>query len=437
MDYHVFTRKMGKEVPAMTAEEALCYIHSAYRKGAAPGLSRITALLDALGNPQHSLKTIHIAGTNGKGSTAAMTAAILKAAGYRTGLYTSPYLYRFSERMQIDGQQISGDDLGAVTALVRPFADALEDPPTEFELVTAIALTYFAQKKCDIVVLEAGMGGLNDATNAIDVPEAAVITNIGLDHTEFLGDTLERIAANKAGIFKPGGRAVVYPGEPSVENVYRQVCREKGVELHIADFSRLTLCSRSLEGQVFDWGDWKGLPLPLLGEHQLHNAAVVLTLVEVLRQRGWNLTQNAVRQGLSQVRWPGRFDILARDPLFILDGGHNPQCIDALAKNIPEYLAGKRVIALTGVLADKDYVRMFTPIVPYISEFVCITPPSPRKLEGAELARMLTQAGAKARSCGTIPQGVALARELAGPEGAVLAFGSLYSIGAIREALEA
>ena len=139
----------------MTAEEALCYIHSAYRKGAAPGLSRITALLDALGNPQHSLKTIHIAGTNGKGSTAAMTAAILKAAGYRTGLYTSPYLYRFSERMQIDGVEISGDDLGAVTALVRPFADGLEDPPTEFELVTAIALTYFAQKKCDIVVLEA------------------------------------------------------------------------------------------------------------------------------------------------------------------------------------------------------------------------------------------------------------------------------------------
>ena len=417
-------------------EDALNYIHSAYRKGAAPGLTRIRALLDALGNPQQALKFVHIAGTNGKGSTAAMTAAILQAAGYRTGLYTSPYLYRFTERMQVNGTEIPEEELEAVTAYVRPFADAMADPPTEFELVTAIALEYFARQRCDLVVLEAGMGGLVDATNAIGVPEAAVIANIGLDHTEFLGDTLEKIAENKAGIFKPGGQAVVYPAAPSVEDVYRRICRERGVRLHIADFSRLRPAGHGLEGQVFHLDGLENLTLPLLGEHQLHNAALVLTVVEVLRERGWTIPDDAVRRGLEAVRWPGRFDILSRNPLFILDGGHNPQCIDALAKNIPAYLSGKRVIALTGVLADKDYARMYQPVMPYIAEFVCITPPSPRKLEGAELARLLTQAGARATGCDTISQGVALARELAGPEGAVLCFGSLYSIGAIREALE-
>ncbi len=417
-------------------EDALNYIHSAYRKGAAPGLTRIRALLDALGNPQQALKFVHIAGTNGKGSTAAMTAAILQAAGYRTGLYTSPYLYRFTERMQVNGTEIPEEELEAVTAYVRPFADAMADPPTEFELVTAIALEYFARQRCDLVVLEAGMGGLVDATNAIGVPEAAIIANIGLDHTEFLGDTLEKIAENKAGIFKPGGQAVVYPAAPSVEDVYRRMCRERGVRLHIADFSRLRPAGHGLEGQVFHWDGLENLTLPLLGEHQLHNAALVLTVVEVLRERGWTIPDDAVRRGLEAVRWPGRFDILSRNPLFILDGGHNPQCIDALAKNIPAYLSGKRVIALTGVLADKDYARMYQPVMPYIAEFVCITPPSPRKLEGTELARLLTQAGARATGCDTISQGVALARELAGPEGAVLCFGSLYSIGAIREALE-
>ena len=420
----------------MTPEEALRYIHNSYRKGAAPGLTRIRALLEALGNPQQTLRFVHITGTNGKGSTAAMTAAILQAAGYRTGLYTSPFLYRFHERMQVNGADISDEDLARATAAVRPFADAMANPPTEFELVTAIALTYFAEKKCDLVVLEAGMGGLNDATNVIPAPEAAVITNVGLDHTEFLGDTVEKIAANKAGIFKPGALAVVYPGSPSVEDVYRQVCRERGVKLRIGDFSRIRPVGHNLEGQVFHWGNLENLTLPLLGAHQLHNAALVLTVVEALREKGWTIPDDAIRRGLETVRWPGRFQVMARNPLFLIDGGHNPQCIDALAKNIPDYLAGKRIVALTGVLADKDYVRMFTPIVPYISEFVCITPPSPRKLEGKELARLLTQAGAKARSCSTIPQGVALARELAGPEGAVLCFGSLYSIGAIRDALE-
>ena len=195
----------------MNATEAIEYIHSVCWKGSIPGLGRTNALLEKMGNPHRSLKFIHIAGTNGKGSTAAMTASILQKAGYKTGLYTSPYIYRFNERMQIDGEQIPDEELAEITAWIKPFADSMEEAPTEFELVSCIAFEYFMRNGCDIVVLEVGMGGALDSTNVIEVPEVAVITNIGLDHTDFLGNTLAEIATTKAGIFKEGGSAVVYP----------------------------------------------------------------------------------------------------------------------------------------------------------------------------------------------------------------------------------
>ena len=420
----------------MNAEQAIAYIHSVFWKGSVPGLSRTRTLLEKMGNPQKKLKFVHIAGTNGKGSTAAMTASILEKAGYRTGLYTSPYIYRFHERMQVDGVPISDEDLVAVTEFVKPLADSMTEPPTEFELVTCIAFAYFYRKGCDIVVLEVGMGGALDSTNVIDTPEVAVITNIGLDHTEYLGSTEEEIARTKAGIFKDHGRAVIYRGKPEVEAALEQVCREKHVDLKKADFASLNRKQHSLEGQVFDCGSRKDLFLPLLGDHQLHNAAVVLAVADTLVEVGWRITEDNIRQGLRDVRWPGRFDVVSREPLFIIDGGHNPQCIEALVKNIADYLQGKRIIALTGVLADKDYADMYRPVLPSVTKFVCITPPNPRKLEAPVLAEHLRRAGAEAEACGTIAQGVARARELAGREGVVLCFGSLYSIGPIRDALE-
>ena len=420
----------------MTAEQAIASIHSFLRKGSTPGLYRIRELLDRIENPQRKLKFIHIAGTNGKGSTAAMTASILSRAGYRTGLFTSPFVYRFQERMQVNGVQISDEDMAAVTEAVIPYAAAMDEKPTEFELVCAVAFTYFLRQNCDIVVLETGMGGAVDATNAIDVPEVAVITNIGLDHTEFLGDTLEKIAENKAGIFKEGGSAVIYRGTPGVEAVLVQICRERHVSLKKADFDSLHLISRSLEGQRFHCGARENLFLPLLGDHQLHNAAVVLAIVDTLIGKGWNISETHIREGLARVIWPGRFDIVCRDPLFIIDGGHNPQCIDALVKNIRDYLPGRRIVVLTGVLADKDYVDMFRPVMPYAERFVCITPPTPRKLEAAILADYLRQAGAVAVGCDTIEAGVQAAVALAGTDGVVLSFGSLYTIGAVRDALQ-
>ena len=419
----------------MTVNEAIEYIHSVFWKGSIPGLSRTQTLLEKMGNPEKDLKYIHIAGTNGKGSTAAMTASILRKAGYRTGLYTSPYIYRFHERIQVDGEQISDEDLIAITEYVKPLADSMEESPTEFELVCCIAFEYFKRKKCDVVVLEVGMGGEFDATNVIPTPEVAVITNIGLDHTDVLGSTVEEIALTKAGIFKEGGNAVVYRGLPSVEKVFEDVCKERNVSLKKADFDSLELQSLDLFGQTFHCGDRKNIRLPLLGDHQLHNASVVLSIADTLIEKGYHITEQAIYDGIRDVSWPGRFDIVCRDPLFIIDGGHNPQCIEALVKNVEDYLTGRKVIALTGVLADKDYGDMYKPMMSLISEFVCITPDNPRKMEAADLAKHLQSAGAQATACATTADGVRMAMKKAGKDGAVLCFGSLYSIGAIHEAL--
>ncbi len=420
----------------MNAEQAIAYIHSVCWKGSIPGLGRTQELLEKMGNPEKKLKFVHIAGTNGKGSTAAMTASILRKAGYRTGLYTSPYIYRFHERIQVDGVEISDEDLTEITESVKPLADSMAQSPTEFELVCCIAFEYFYRKKCDIVVLEVGMGGAWDATNVIEVTEVAVITNIGLDHTEYLGDTVEKIAETKSGIFKPHGHAVVYRSTPSVEAVYERVCAERDVSLRKADFDGLVLKAHTLEGQVFDCGSRKNLVLPLLGDHQLHNASVVLSIADTLIGEGWKISEQNIYDGIRDVRWPGRFDIVCRKPLFIIDGGHNPQCIEALVKNIRDYLAGKKVIALTGVLADKDYADMYKPVMPLVDRFVCITPPNPRKLEAQQLARYLQQAGAQAQASESILDGVKKAMDLAGQDGVVLCFGSLYSIGGIRDALK-
>lgn len=420
----------------MTYEEALSYIHGTVRKGAAPGLGRIKELMERLGNPQEQLSYVHITGTNGKGSTAAMTASVLRSAGYRVGLYTSPFLWRFNERMNVDGRDIEDEALAQVTALVKPAAQALSDPPTEFELVTAIALTWFAREHCDIVVLEVGMGGRNDATNVIPAPEAAVLCNIGLDHTAQLGSTLEAIAENKSGILKPGCRGVLYPNSPDVEAVVTGVCRERGIPLQIADFSMIRVKRSDLTGQILDYKQYSGLHLPLLGAHQTRNCAVVLETLEALRQQGRSIPEEAVYQGIANTVWPGRFELLRREPVFIVDGGHNEQCFAALAENVKTYLAGREIIALTGVMADKDYLEMYKGLVPFISRFVTVTPENPRSLDAVSLADYLMQLGKPAQAAGSVEDGVKQALALAGTEGTVLAFGSLYMTGPIRQAVK-
>lgn len=420
----------------MTLDEALRYIHEVCWKGTIPGLERIQALLDAMGNPERKCKFVHVTGTNGKGSTCAMVASILRKAGYKTGLYTSPYLIRFNERIQINGEQISDADICELTEYVKPFAESIFERPTEFEMVTAIGFEYFARHKCDIVVCEVGMGGEFDATNVIPAPEAAVICNIGLDHTEVLGDTLEKIAGAKAGIIKPGCDAVLYRERPSVEAVFEERCKALNAPLHKADFDSLHLLSHSLEGQVFDWERFHALRLPLLGEHQLHNAAVALTTARVLQKRGWKITDAQIREGIESVRWPGRFELMRKDPMFIIDGGHNPQCIEALVRNIRDYLPGRELTVLTGVLGDKDFHCMYRDVAQYAKEFITITPANPRALTAEKLADYLRQFGKPVTACDVVADGVRLAIEHAGKDGVVLCYGSLYMIGDIDAALQ-
>ncbi len=419
----------------MTKEEAIAYIEGSGWSKTRLGLSRTRELLGKLGDPQKELKFIHVTGSNGKGSTCAMLDAVLRRAGYRTGLYTSPYLQEFCERIRVDGENIPGDDLARVTERVRAAAETMDDHPSQFELVTAAGMLYFAERRCDIVVLEVGMGGELDSTNVIDCPEVAVITNIGLEHTEYLGNTLEEIARTKSGIIKTGCSAVCYDGASAVTAVVEEVCRARNVPLRRVDMAKLTLLDSSLSGQIFLWGG-EEYRLALLGRHQLHNVSAALETIEALRARGWEVPTRAVREGLAGVKWPARFEILRRRPLVIVDGGHNPQCAQAFAESFSELLPDKKAAFLLGVLADKDYPRMVESLLPLADEFVCLTPLSERALAAEALAEYLTARGAKARACADVASGVRAVLDAAGEDGTVAAFGSLYLVGAIRSELQ-
>lgn len=416
----------------MDIKEALEYIDGMLWFGSKPGLSRVSFLLEKLGEPHKKLKFIHIAGTNGKGSCAAMTASVLKAAGYRTGLFTSPYLARFNERMQINGQEIEDGELAELVAELKPIAEAMEEHPTEFELITAAAMLWFARRRCDIVVLEVGLGGRLDATNVIDKPEAAVIMNISLDHTKVLGDSVELIAAEKAGIIKPGCDCVLYQQSESVERVIAAQCERLGARLHKADFGQISKEFDSLEGQVFSYkGD--AYAIPLLGANQLKNAAVVVELANVLRGRGWKIDQEDLEHGLYAVSWPARFELVRDEPPFVVDGGHNPQCASVVVENLENYFPDKKRVLLMGVLADKDYPQLCRILSAAADEFVCVTPDNgERALPAEDLARELRQYNKPVTVCNSIEDGVSAALDAAGAEGMACAVGSLYISGAVR-----
>ena len=416
----------------MTYEEALSFIHSIDWKGSRLGLERTKELLGKLQNPEKQLKFIHIAGTNGKGSTAAMLASILTEAGYCTGLYTSPFINRFNERMQVNGEQIPDSDLAELTEYIKPFAQGMEDAPTEFELITALAMVWFAKRKCDIVVLEVGMGGTLDSTNIIDVPEAAVITAMGLDHVAELGPTMADIARAKAGIIKSGGSVVIYGGNPEADPVFEQVCVENGAVLHQPDFDAIVPGAFDLDGQCFSYGDWRDLRIPLAGRYQMNNAAVVLETVRVLRDRGWQINDSHVRTGLAATKWPARFEVLRRDPVFIVDGGHNPHGIRATAESLERLFPEKKFVFLTGVMADKDVESILGLIVPLAEHFFTVRPNNPRAMAAAELASRIEKLGVPATACASVEDGVAKAIAAAGQDGVACALGSLYMSGEVR-----
>ena len=579
--------------------DAIEYINTPRWLTSRLGLERIRELLDRLGRPQDRLKFVHVAGTNGKGSTCAFTASILAEAGFKTGLFTSPYVETFHERIRVNGRNISDEDLTAATLRVRECAEAMEaeggEHPTEFELMTAVALVHFAHVGCDIVVLEVGLGGRLDSTNVIAAPEVAAIVSIALDHTNLLGNTLPEIAHEKAGIVKKGSAVVSWPQEPSAMEVVEDAARRAGDKLVVPDFSLLSVgkvvgatCGTALEheghtpcsdsprcaaelraehaphaqelqvgdeggsacetasgrgqhtpcsgsprfaaelraeppargrqvgaaddlgcgtafehaphaqelqaGAGFDAGFGGRMPravphepnvpsgtfvraqdclsmayahrtpvsqvesaVPmrqfsyrgceyatrLLGSYQPSNAAMAIEIAGALRERGWEIPDEAIARGIAETRWPARFEVLdqpADMPTVVIDGGHNPQGAGVLVDSLRDVFPDKRPVFLVGILADKDYRSMLRAVAPLASAFVCVTPPNPRALDAADLAEAIRKTcgelGARAtiEVAGDFDDAVSAARKIAGSEGLICAFGSLYSIADVKAA---
>ena len=412
----------------MTYEEALSYIHSVSWTFCKPGLERIRTLCEALGNPQKGMHFVHVAGTNGKGSFCSMLSSVLRAAGYKTGLYTSPYIKVFNERMMINGEMIDNEELAELVEYVRPFADAMTDKPTEFELITAIAFEYFHRHSCDVVVLEAGMGGRLDSTNIIENPQLSVITGIALDHTAFLGNTVEKIAAEKAGIIKDG-RPVLYGGEDRVaEAVIANTAQERGSTMASVDYGKLVCERMTLDGTLLHFGEHRDVKISLLGMYQPKNAAVVLSAVDMLRREGMEISDEAVLAGLASATWPARFEILSRDPLVIFDGAHNPQGIDAAVASIRHYFKDQKVYVMTGVLRDKDYGVIARCLSEVASRAFVMTPDNPRALPAEDYAALLSSLGVSAMPYPSVKQAYAAAKMAAKEDNVPLVcLGSLYT----------
>lgn len=421
----------------MTYEEALDNVYGRLVFGMKPGLERIGALLERLGTPQKRLKFVHVAGTNGKGTCSTLVASALKESGLRVGLYTSPYVLEFRERFQINGEMIPKEELIEEVETLAPIADEFEkngDQVTEFEYITALAFHWFARRKCDIVVLEVGMGGRFDATNIIDVPEVAAIMSISLDHTAILGDTLEKIAFEKAGILKDGGRLVLYPQQaPEVLAELEDICKERHVEMLLPDLSQVQELDRSIEGTTFQTGNLT-LRTPFLGEHQVKNALTALKVLQVLKERGWPVTEDSVKRGFANAFIPARMEVISRNPLCLLDGGHNPGCAQALREALQQFVP-QRKVAIMGMMADKDSREALRILGPQFSKIITVAPEGLRALPAQKLAEVAKEFCPKVIPAGSCREALALAVRAMGQDGALIVCGSFYLAGEIREML--
>ena len=421
----------------MNYTQALAYIHSDKWHTKNPGLERTRELCKKLGNPERQLRFVHVAGTNGKGSFCAMLASILQAAGYKTGLYTSPFIRRFNERMQINGTPIDDGELAEITEYVKPFADTMQETPTEFELVTAIAFEYFRRHNCDAVVLETGLGGRLDSTNVIEAPLLTVITGVAFDHTALLGNTLQAIAAEKAGIIKSGHPCLFGGENSSAYRTVRSVAQFKKAPVYTVDRSTLSVREMTLDGTTFDYEEYTHLQIPLLGSYQPLNASTVLTAVKLLREQGFAIPEAAVREGLASVAWPARFELLSKDPIILYDGGHNPQGIKAAVKSIQTYFPEQKINLLSGVMADKGYDEMIELLKPVANRVYTVTPNTPRALSAERYAQDFTEHKIPAAAFAELKEGVRTAVLESLAQGTpLICLGSLYMYNDVTDAVK-
>lgn len=424
-------------------EDALSYIHGLQRYGSLRGLERIQALLDAMGNPERSVKAIHIAGTNGKGSVTAMTASAMMANGLRTGMYISPYLESFEERITIDGRPIGRGELVRLTGYARSCVESVLamglDHPTEFEMVTAIAFEYFAEQGVDAVSLEVGLGGRYDATNVVD-PLVSVITSIGLDHQDQLGESIREIANEKAGIIKEKGIVVSAAGSEEAQEVIREVCgRKRAFLVEVGRDVTWTPLSASLKGQWFSLKSFRRsydeLFIPLVGPHQLVNAATAVTALELLDLKGIDVSETAIREGLSRTYWPGRFEMVGGDPLIILDCAHNPDGAMALASSVRELLDARHLILVVGILRDKRVEDIIGQLAPIAAEVITTEPLSPRAIDAVSLAEVVRRKNRAVTAEPSISRALAHALSVARRDDVILVAGSIYLVGEARRVL--
>lgn len=372
----------------MNYEEALLYIENTQKFGSILGLERIAKLLEMMGNPQRKLKFIHVAGTNGKGSTCAMMQNILTQAGYKVGMYTSPSFLRFTDRIRIGKQEMDEDRMAEIMTRIKYNIDEMVlsgiQSPTEFEIITALGLIYFYEENCDIVILEVGLGGRLDSTNVIDAPLLSVITPVDYDHMDILGNTLEEIAGEKAGILKSGTELILYPQKKEAEKAILKKAEELQVPVHKIRFRNSRVLGFDGTHQKFSY-EGEEYKLSLLGEHQVKNAILAIEALYTLEKFGYRVPHEALVRGLFTVKWPGRFEILRTKPTVIIDGAHNHQGVLVLAGNLMKYYKGKKIVFILGVLKDKMYPEMIRELLPMAKGFKLITVNNARALAAEEL----------------------------------------------------
>lgn len=416
--------------------KALEYLKTASLRGSRLGLERITELCELLGDPQNKLPVVHIAGTNGKGSFGAMLSSILSCSGYTVGSFSSPALTGVTDSFRICGKEITQEEFGELLCGLIPVCEQMSDKPTEFEVLTAAAYSLFSQKSCDIAVVECGMGGETDSTNVVSSPLLSVITGVAMDHTAFLGNSVEEIAAVKAGIIKPG-RPVLWGGSDQIAfDVIRKAAEKNGSPLYVTDHSTVRNVRSDINGTSLCFGDSGELHTPLTGTYQQFNIANVLTAVEILRKEGLDIPASAVRTGLENTRWHGRFEVMRRDPIIVFDGAHNPDGIYQAAESIQRYFEGK-VALLIGVMADKEYELYPEILGKFASRVFAVTPDNPRALDCEILAEAFSEKGIPSKGFHDLAEGVESAVLYAEEKDIpLIALGSLYMYREFTEALE-
>ncbi len=425
----------------MNYQEATDFMDSCKQYGICPGLDSIRRLCGELGNPQEKVRFVHIAGTNGKGSTLAYLSSILKCAGYRVGSFSSPAVFERRESIRIGGRPITKKDYCEGVEALREACGRVVDGgfphPTAFEAETGLAFWYFQKSNCDMAVVETGMGGREDATNILENVLAAVIASISMDHMKFLGPTLDRIAWQKAGILRPGRPAVVLKQEEEAQAVIEKEAELLGCPLTVADPAGAKHIRYGLEKQSFDYGDYQNLEIGLAGVVQIENAVLALETAATLEREGLEIPEKALRKGLREAKWPGRFTVIARKPLFVMDGAHNEDAARKLAQSVNFYFTNKRIIYIMGVLKDKEYGKIIRLTHSYADQILTVTPPeNPRAMSAYELAQEVARVHDKVTAADSLEEAVEMAYLLAGREDVILAFGSLSYLGRLRKIVE-